>query len=167
MDENEIALLRAANVAGNVIEHCLSVKEKAVEIAGRVKIYVNSEIIRVGALLHDIGRGKTHGLDHAFVGAEMAKELGLQAEIVKIIQRHIGAGLPKEEAVSLGLPPCNYIPETPAEKIVSYADNLTTGSKIVDFEAALARFKKILGQDHPAIMRFILQHREITSWMEK
>ncbi|QWR78156.1 HDIG domain-containing metalloprotein [Candidatus Magnetomonas plexicatena] len=166
MDEREIALLKAANVSDHVIEHSKAVSVKAVTVANQVKIPVNVELIRVGALLHDIGRGKTHGIDHAIVGAEMVRELGLGEDVAKIIERHIGAGLPKEEALTLGLPPCDYFPKTPEQKIVSYADNMTDGSKILDFAAALVRLKKILGDNHPAIVRFIAQHNEIMSWME-
>ncbi|MBF0467110.1 MAG: HDIG domain-containing protein [Nitrospirae bacterium] len=165
MDEREIALLKAANVPDNVIEHCKAVKEKAAEIANQVKIPVNVELIRVGALLHDIGRGKTHGLDHATEGAKLARELQLGEDVAKIIERHIGSGLTKEEARMLGLPPYDYIPETPEQIIVSYADNLTAGNKIIDFDTALLRFKKILGDNHPGIVRFIAQNNEVTSWM--
>ena len=53
----------------------------------------------------------------------MRKE-GVDERIVRIVERHVGAGLTEEDAVYLGLPPKDYIPETREEKIVCHADNL-------------------------------------------
>ena len=81
-------------------------------------------LVRAGALLHDIGRSRTHGMMHAVAGAEVARELGLPEALVHIIERHIGAGVVREEAARLGLPPKEYLPLTLEEKIVAHADNL-------------------------------------------
>ena len=61
-------------------------------------IQIDIDAVFVGALLHDIGRSKTHGIGHAVAGARIALENGLDEKLVKIIERHIGAGIPKEEA---------------------------------------------------------------------
>ena len=53
----EIKLLRKENTPENVIEHCKAVCKKAMEIAANFD-YADKEIIRKGALLHDIGRSK-------------------------------------------------------------------------------------------------------------
>ena len=50
-------------------------------------------------MLHDIGRSKTQGIMHGVEGAKIATELGLPEAIVNIIERHLGAGIPKEEAM--------------------------------------------------------------------
>ena len=74
------------------------------------KFPVNTFLVKNGALLHDIGRVKTHGIEHAVIGARILKDLGYSKEIVNIVERHIGAGIPIKEAKSLGLPPKDYLP---------------------------------------------------------
>ena len=123
----QLLLLNGCSKA--VINHCLAVRDLAVKIAG----YTNADItlVEVGALLHDIGRGKIHGIKHAIAGAEIAQSLDLPSEIVNIIERHLGAGIPKEEAIELGLPEKDYLPLTLEEKIVTHADNLIEDNKKV------------------------------------
>lgn len=111
----EIEILKKAGCSERVIEHCVAVCKKAVEIASKID-GVDLELVRIGALLHDIGRSKTHGVEHGVVGGKIARELGFSDKIVRIIERHVGAGIPKEEAIKLGLPPKDYIPETLEEK---------------------------------------------------
>jgi HD superfamily phosphodiesterase len=43
---------------------------------------------------------------------------------VDIIHNHIGAGVPRDEAVALGLPPEDFMPHTLEERIVCHSDNL-------------------------------------------
>ncbi len=150
-----------------VVKHCLAVLEKALDIAARVKVNVDMDVIREAALLHDIGRCKTNGIEHAVVGAEMARELGAREEVVRAIERHIGAGIPREEAVKMGLPARNFVPVTPEEKIVAYADNLVLGSRHLTFEESIDKFRKILGDGHPAIKRYKALHEEIQSWINR
>jgi uncharacterized protein (TIGR00295 family) len=141
-DEAEcLAILRKAGCSKKVIEHQRMVERIAVAIARKMitrceatasqeeeramcRVYVDLELVRAGALLHDIGRGRTHGIRHAVAGGEMAREMGLPEELVLIIERHIGAGVERDEAVRFGLPPKDYLPLTIEEKIVAHADNL-------------------------------------------
>ena len=67
----ELELLRKENTPENVIEHCKAVCRKAMKIASNFDD-VDCELIRKGALLHDIGRSKTHGITHAIEGVEIA-----------------------------------------------------------------------------------------------
>ncbi len=121
-DENEcIELLKRAGCEDNVIAHVREVASLAVKMAERCG--ANVELVRAGALLHDIGRGKTHGIEHAVVGAELLREWGYPEELALIVERHIGAGIDRDGALKLGLPPKDYIPETPEQKIVAEADN--------------------------------------------
>lgn len=122
-----IELLRDSGCSEEVIDHCKAIRDLAVRIAERAN--ANIELVEAGALLHDIGRSKTHGIRHGTEGAKIVKEIGLSENIVHIIERHLGAGIPKEDAVSLGLPPKDYIPQTLEEKIVAHADNLIDNEK--------------------------------------
>jgi uncharacterized protein (TIGR00295 family) len=127
--EHCLTLLRDHGCSEGVIAHCCAVRDLALQIAQRTT--ANLQFVETGALLHDIGRGTTQGIKHAIVGAQIARDLGLPSEIIHIIERHIGAGIPENEAVRLGLPKKNYIPETLEEKIVTHADNLIEDHKKV------------------------------------
>ncbi|MBF0591560.1 MAG: TIGR00295 family protein [Nitrospirae bacterium] len=165
-DNIEFALLRAAGCAPNVIGHCKAVKELAVAIASKVD-GVDMELVRRGALLHDIGRSKTHDINHAVEGVRIATSIGIEQPVVDIIERHIGSGISKEEAQGLGLPINDYFPMTTEEKIVSYADSLISGIRVMSFEETLAHIKRILGAEHPAVERFTALHQEIQSWIRQ
>ena len=109
-----LKLLKQAGCKKEVIFHCTAVRDVALRIAKKTN--ANIKLVEAGALLHDIGRSKTHGIKHAVQGAKIAKKLGLPNEIINIIERHVGAGLSAKEAKKLGLPEKNYIPETLEEK---------------------------------------------------
>jgi len=135
-----LSLLREKGCDQNVVRHCEAVAELAVKIAR--KAGADRTLVEAGALLHDIGRCASHGMDHAVLGASLAAELKLPRKIVRIIERHIGAGLTKADAKALGLPEKDYIPETLEERIVAHADNLIDGStraRVTDAVARLAR----------------------------
>jgi uncharacterized protein len=163
---SEVDVLIKAGCSPDVVAHCRIVSRTALAIAGRMKISVDHELIRQGGLFHDIGRSRTHGLEHAIAGAEIAKGLGLSDALVHIIEHHIGAGITAEEAERLGLPKKDYLPLTAEEKIVSYADNLISGEREMPFYEALDRFKNILGPGHEGVELFIKQHHEIQGWMK-
>ena len=66
----------------------------------------------------------------------------------------------------LGFPQKEYLPLTPEEKIVSYADNLISGTREMPFYEALDGSREILGPDHEGVELFIKQHQEIQGWMK-
>jgi len=153
-----IELLKENGCSDAVINHCIAVRDLAVKIAEKAN--VNMKLVEAGALLHDIGRSKTHGIKHGVRGADIAKKLGLPEEIINIIERHVGAGIPKDEAVKLGLPAKDYIPLTIEEKIVTHADNLIQSGKKQDVEKEV---KKALrkGQKNHA-RRLLKLHNELS-----
>jgi uncharacterized protein (TIGR00295 family) len=124
-----------------------AVSELAVEIAQTCRgkgLNVDVKLVEAGALLHDIGRSKTHSVHHAVVGAEIARSLGLPDSVVSIIKRHVGGGITTGEALKLGWPKDVYVPQTIEEKIVSYADKLVEGSKRVPIERTIEAFSREL-----------------------
>jgi len=153
-----LTLLKKVGCSEKVIEHCKAVRDVAVKIARKTN--ADLELVEAGALLHDIGRSKTHGIRHAVEGAKIAKKIGLPEEIVNIIERHIGAGLSKDEAKKLGLPAKDYIPETLEEKIVCHADNLVDNNKKqkieVEVERALSKNLK------KYTLRLVNLHKELS-----
>lgn len=132
--EQALQFLRQSGCRQNVIRHAETVSELASEIAYACKakgIPVNLGLVEIGGLLHDIGRGKTHSVHHAVIGAEIAKSLDLPEPIVSIIKKHVGGGITAREARKLGWPKDVYVPQTLEEKIVCYADKLVEGSRRV------------------------------------
>ena len=162
---NNIEILRTAGCSPDVVAHCVRVSKTALAIADCVKFPVDSGLIGMGGLYHDIGRSRSHGIDHALAGVEIGKRLGFSDGLINIIERHIGAGISAMEVEWLGLPKKDYLPLTFEEKIVSYADNLINGVREMPFYEALDRFKEILGPDHEGVGLFIKQHYEILEWL--
>jgi len=132
-----LALLHTHGCSDEVIQHCLAVRDIAVRIAQ--KAHANIALVEAGAILHDIGRSKTHGILHGVLGAELARNLGLPEQIIMIIELHIGAGIPKNESEALGLPPKDYMPISLEEKIVAHADNLISGNRRQNVEKEIEK----------------------------
>jgi len=133
-------LLRILKVPYQVRKHSIKVAARALEIANLVKNKkVDKNLVEIGALLHDIGRSKTHGFEHALIGGNILKERGLPNQLVRICETHILGGLDREDAKFIGLPEKEYLPITLEEKIICVADKLTVGTKEVKIEQ---RFNK-------------------------
>jgi len=161
-----LEILKASGCSPKVIRHCKAVSDLAVQIAWKCKengVDVDVNLVRIGALLHDIGRSKTHSVHHPIIGAEIARSFNLPEPIVRIIKRHLGGGLTAEEASELGWPREDYLPETIEEKIVTVADKLIEGEKIVPIQETIKKLSRRLGADHPSIKRIMNLHKEIMS----
>jgi hypothetical protein len=65
----DVELLRKAGVGEDDIRHCLAVAGKALEIAHRTGAALDLELIGRGALMHDLGKAKTHAIEHGKLGA--------------------------------------------------------------------------------------------------
>jgi uncharacterized protein len=152
------------------VDHCVNVARIAARIGGELVgggFDVDLALVEAGALLHDMGRSVTHGVEHAAVGAELARGLGLPVAVVRIIERHIGAGIPGDEARELGLPVGVYVPESLEEKVVCYADKLAARRGEVEFCVTVGEMAEELGKGHPAVGRMWALHREITGMLSR
>lgn len=145
--EESLQILKDHNASKHVVTHSLAVMEVANQIATYFPT-VDKDLIETGALLHDLGRTKTHGLEHALIGAELAAKLKLPQELINIIERHMGAGISPQEAEKMGLPNKDYRPQSLEEKIVAHADNLIDKGKkqpiAKEVNKALKNNKKLL-----------------------
>lgn len=121
---------------------------------------VDLELVKVGSILHDIGRSVTHGISHGVEGARILRQMNLE-EFVPFAQNHLGAGISSEEAEDLDIPTKDYIPKTLEEKIVTYGDNLIRGDEVQTFEEGLEELREGLGPDHPSLRRFKELHEEL------
>ncbi len=141
------ALWDKYNLPERVRKHCITVAELALKIAEQIKENgreLDIESIKFGALLHDIGRAITNDpFQHFIESAKILRNAGFDEKIVRIAERHFSAGLSKDDALKLGLEAKDYIPETLEEKIVSFADNLVFGERVVSFEDFLKRIEEL------------------------
>jgi uncharacterized protein len=148
----------------HVINHCKAVAMLALVTANILKgkgLKVDSKLVEIGSLLHDIGRSKTHTVDHAIVGAEIASSVGLPVSVISILKRHVGGGITNCEAENLGWPKDIYVPLTIEEKIVSYADKLIEDSKRVTIKVTIEKLSREAKCDAAERVRKL--HKEITA----
>ncbi|RBQ23149.1 MAG: Ribonuclease Y [Methanocorpusculum sp. MCE] len=146
--------LFSAGCEDGVVSHCKKVAEVAARYTGES---VDSDLIYAGAMLHDIGRSKTHSIKHAGKGAKICRRLDLPEEIVNIVGRHTGAGLTEDESVLLGLSPVSVVPETLEEKIVAHADNLVSGSREVTIYQRMMQIADLPARSKRKIWRLSME----------
>jgi uncharacterized protein len=176
IQDSDIQLLRKTGVSEDDIAHCLKVAEKALDIARRTGANLDMETVGRGALFHDLGKSRTHGIDHGMIGAGIGRKLGLPEAITDIMEKHIRGGLTPDEAKDLGLPVKDYTLKSLEERIVIYADRLvdiiTAPEGIVASEVeAETRFEEILknhvkyGKNDLTLARYLAYHREIQGYI--
>ncbi len=126
-------------------KHSEQVANLAVAMAKRKpELNVDLDFVYEAAMLHDIGIFKTHApsifcdgdapyLQHGIFGKEILDEMGLHRHAL-VCERHIGAGLTAQEIMeqNLPLPAVDMLPLSIEEKLVCYADNFYSKSKIAN-----------------------------------
>jgi uncharacterized protein len=165
-DVTFLSLLYACHVPENVINHCMSVARYVSEVSLRMRkagIPIDPRIATNGALLHDIGRSVTHSVRHGVEGARILRARHLPECYALICERHIGAGITRDEAVRLGLPPKDYLPVTWEEKVVAHCDNCTFGERRVPVTHTLERFSHRV--DAAVLERIKLLNQELEPYM--
>lgn len=153
-----LRILRQHGCDDEVVAHCEAVSALAVKIAKKCR--ANVHLVEIGGLLHDLGRCRSHTISHAVEGAKLATAIKLPEEIVRIIERHIGAGITPKAAERLGLPRKDYSPKTLEEKIVAHADNLMSGSTRTGIEDAVAYIAR--KGEHEAALKVLRLHEELS-----
>lgn len=128
-----------------LVKHSQQVAELACRLAQRrPELAIDVEFVREAAMLHDIGIYKTYApsifcfgdlpyLRHGVEGKKILDSVGLPRHAL-VCERHIGAGLTAQEIIDQKLPlePHDVLPLTLEEKLVTYADNFYSKSKIKD-----------------------------------
>jgi len=178
IQRSDIDMLRNAGMSDGDVTHSIKVAEKALEIARRIRgASCDQELVGRGALFHDLGKTKTHEMEHGKIGAELGGRIGLPREICDIMEKHIRGGLTEPEARELGLPVKDYTLTRIEERIIIYADRLVDiihdGIVMVASEQdAEVRFEKILrtypkyGKNEITLNRYLGYHREIQGLMQ-
>jgi uncharacterized protein len=115
-------------------------------------------------LLHDIGvyplfdasgqeRDRAAYITHGLRGEKILRAEGLPEALCRIASHHTGVGITRSDVTTqhLPLPPADYLAETPAERLVMYADKFhskttpSTFNTYAWYRQALAKF----GPDKP------------------
>ena len=164
-----MTLLEKAGCSKRVMAHCRAVADFAVEIANACRekgMKVDVDLVRIGGLLHDIGRAKTHGVDHGVMGASIARDYSLSGKLVNIIERHVGSGITEKEARRSGLPVKSFVPVSLEERVVAYADKLIEGSTRLPFGVAVERFRRDKNIPEVAVERLKQWHLELSTCLE-
>ncbi|MGD9826070.1 HDIG domain-containing metalloprotein [Desulfobacter sp.] len=173
--ESDIQILKNAGMSDEDIIHSRKVAEKALEIADRIKQQpLDMEFIGRAALFHDLGKARTHGMEHGRIGAEMGSSLGLSKAITDVMEKHIRGGLTPFEAQELGLPVKDYTLYRLEERIIIYADRLVDIItedivSIRDEKQAEEQFEHILStilkyeKNDTTRKRYLNYHKEITA----
>ena len=178
IDDADVTLLRRAGLSEQDLAHSVKVAEKALEIARRTGARVDLELVGRGALFHDLGKAKTHAIDHGRLGAELGQTLGLPAAITAIMEKHIRGGMTAAEAEELGLPVKDYTLRSLEERLIIYADRLvdiiTDGIVTLhDEREAEERFEEFLriipkyGKNPQTLARYLDYHAEIQTLMKQ
>ncbi|AEK18930.1 metal dependent phosphohydrolase [Methanococcus maripaludis X1] len=142
---NEYLTFLTERCEKNVVLHSIAVADYVYEFGIKLlnkKYDFDLDTAVLGAILHDIGRSKSHNIDHGIIGSEILLKNNFNEKYAKIAERHIGAGISIKEAEDLNLPKNNYIPKTLEEKVIANADNLVSGHIRVDIDFVIDKFKK-------------------------
>ncbi|MFE5793267.1 HD domain-containing protein [Streptomyces sp. NPDC056503] len=141
-----------------VFTHCEIVAAIADQLLSRSGRGVDADLVRAGCLLHDIGvyrlydsAGRIDGasyVTHGVLGHRLLAEEGLPEALCRFCSCHTGVGITQEDVLAQGLPipPADYVPTTPEERMVMYADKFhskSTPPRFVSpdsFETRIARF---------------------------
>ena len=145
-------LLEKYNVSKGVIKHSIEVKERALIIGKQIKGAghdVNLELLKVGALLHDLGRGVydwDNGFDpkddyHEMETYNVLKKEGYE-EFGEMLQKHALGGLTKEETKILGYPESrDLVPDSLHIKILCIADKIRPKQGIITLKDKLEDYR--------------------------
>ncbi|MEU4210889.1 HDIG domain-containing metalloprotein [Streptomyces sp. NPDC026206] len=121
-----------------VYTHCEIVCHIAEHLMTRSAHRFDTDLVRAGALLHDIGvyqlydhAGRLdHGdyIRHGVLGHEILRREGLPERLRRFCSCHTGVGLTRHDIHRQGLPlpPADYLAESAEEQLVMYADKFHT-----------------------------------------
>ncbi|MER8185970.1 HD domain-containing protein [Kitasatospora sp. NPDC094015] len=130
-----------------VLTHCEIVARIALGLAARGGQPVDTELVEIGALLHDIGVyqvGDGAYIRHGVLGHEILRAEGLPESYCRFASCHTGVGLTRHDVESqrLPIPVADYLAGSAEERLVMYADKFhskSTPPRFLDVPAFAAR----------------------------
>jgi uncharacterized protein len=142
---DKASLEHVLNHSQRVSAHCLFLTQS---LSG-----FDRNFLETAALLHDIGRfihppKSPQAILHGLAGGKILRQEGLPRH-ARVAECHIGIGISRQDILDQGLPlPFqDFLPETPEEMIITYADNLDVHG-LKDEAFVEARFARELGNSH-------------------
>lgn len=121
--------------------HCEIVAAIALQLADRCQDAVDQDLVRIGALVHDIGVHTLYQPDgtivpgsyirHGVAGHAILQAEGWPDQLARICSCHTGVGLTRQDVESrnLPIPPGDYLAVTREERLVMYADKFHTKTR--------------------------------------
>ncbi|WKK25821.1 HDIG domain-containing protein [Streptomyces olivoreticuli] len=144
--------------------HCEIVCRIAEQLMARTDHGLDADLVRTGALLHDIGvyrlydrAGRLdHGnyIRHGVLGHEILRREGFPERLSRFCSCHTGVGLTRHDIREhkLPVPVADYLAESTEEQLVMYADKFHTKStppKFLDADVYASHLRKF-GEDKVA-----------------
>ena len=142
-----------------VYGHCQVVNEIALWCAGNAEgEAVDHEVLRVAALLHDVGtyilfdeqgnvaNHRMYPL-HAILSAKIIADEGIDTRVARIVETHVLLGLSKQEIIDKPwvLPARDYIPTSIEGRLLCYADRFHSKKPVFNaYQTFLGRLQKEL-----------------------
>jgi uncharacterized protein len=133
--DDALKLLYRYGGDGSWIRHCLAVSLVAKSVGDVLapRCALDTDSLTIGALLHDIGRYKTHDpILHGVEGYRLLSGLGHEREAF-ICASHILCGMARDEAPLYGLPRKDFLPLTLEERLVPLIDGVVEFDKPTTF----------------------------------
>lgn len=151
--------------------HSQSVRAKAMKCLEKRAPQLNRDLVSTACMLHDIGIINCHApnihchgwrpyICHGQEGAIILRNEGMEA-LARIAERHTGSGLSTTEIIlqDLPLPHKDFIPETPEEMLVCYADKFFSKSGKLTEEKPLSMvIAGIKAFGNESLQRFMSMH---------
>ena len=172
-DDEIFALMANLGLPDGIKEHSIVVKEIALDIVNKIKqknpdAQIDAEVVEAGALLHDIGRTKTHGIDHGYRGYMLMRDANIDERVARCALAHVLGGFDKDdikhefptdarEEIKISL-----MPKSIEEKIVCLADKNAEGTMQVTTKKRFSRWFKKYGKSN-----FLLKSRYRIMQIEK
>ncbi|MEX2683739.1 MAG: HDIG domain-containing metalloprotein [Candidatus Sigynarchaeota archaeon] len=134
-------------------DHCIVVKDIAMEFVRKINerdpnVKIDARVVEAGALLHDIGRIKSHGLDHGYRGYQVLMDAKVDERVARCALVHVLGGFTVDDikrefpgnAKDINV---SLMPQSIEEKIVCFADKHAVGTMQVSVKKRFSRwFKK-------------------------
>ncbi|MBD3186939.1 HDIG domain-containing protein [Candidatus Bathyarchaeota archaeon] len=177
--DQALQILTDLHLRENIVAHSKVVRDIAMKIVDELKDArelpsINLDVINAAALLHDIGRTKTHGIEHGYIGGLMLRDMGVDERVVRCTMTHVLGGftldeIKKEFPEKIGNTVNeSLIPKTLEEKIVCLADKHAIGRFKVPLKKRFGRWFRKHGRTQFLIranLRVMKIKREIESFL--
>ncbi|MDR0394817.1 MAG: HD domain-containing protein [Tannerella sp.] len=150
-----------------LISHSRRVADKALSIAeAHPEMYPDTTFIEEAAMLHDIGiifcnapdidcHGTYEYICHGYLGADLLRKEGYPRHAL-VCERHTGTGISLQmiKENHLPLPHKDYLPVSPEERLICFADKFFSKTK-PDKEKSISKIQKSLSRyGEETVLRF-------------